>query len=285
MNKSESSSKNIFKQLYNQRWGLNIGDSDRKETPEFWNERAADFSAKAHSEKARAESEAFLSRFEWQQNESVLDVAAGPGTFAIPLARKVASITATDFSLSMLEQLKSQAATENLANIKCIHGRWLELESPGKFDTVLCLNSLGVISTDASHRPQLENTLLKLADCTGRRLILLIPHADSPLEPFLRKQLGLEEISIERRRIAILYLAMIDCGMLPSLQIIRRPFRWTFKDMDEAVETLLIKSGAEAGEASREILRKYLQNRLVKDGSERFSLAYEVAQALYIWEK
>jgi len=274
-----------FKKLYNHRWGLNYGDTDRKETPEFWNERAADFAAKAHSEKARRETEAFLDRFAWDSQEKVLDVAAGPGTFAIPVAKRVARVTATDFSQAMLDQLKLQAEKDQVKNIDLLPGRWLELDLPGSFDTVLCLNSLGVISTDAGHQPQLEKTLRKLAACTGRRMILLIPHADSPLEPEMRRALQLEEVSLERRRIAILYLAMVDCGMLPSLHIIRRPFRWTFTDESEAVETLLIKAGLEADANNRRIMQKYLQNRLVKDDSCRYSLAYEVSQALFVWEK
>jgi SAM-dependent methyltransferase len=274
-----------FKKLYNHRWGLNYGDTDRKETPEFWNERAADFAAKAHSEKARIETEEFLDRFVWNREERVLDVAAGPGTFAVPLAKRVAQVTATDFSPAMLDQLRIQADKEQVENIELLAGRWLELDLPQTFDTVLCLNSLGVISTDADHQPQLEKTLRKLAQCTGRRMIMLIPHADSPLEPEMRRALKLEEVSLERRRIAILYLAMVDCGMLPSLHIIRRPFRWTFSDESEAVETLLIKAGLEVDKDNRGIMQKYLQNRLVKDDSCRYSLAYEVSQALFVWEK
>ncbi|GEM_PF-804301 len=274
-----------FKKLYNQRWGLNYGDTDRKETPEFWNERAADFAAKAHSEKARRESEEFLQRFIWSHEETVLDVAAGPGTFAVPLARRVASVTATDFSSAMLEQLQRQAEAEKIDNIRVCHGRWLEMQLDEVFDTVLCLNSLGVISTDARHQSQLEIALKKLAQSTGKRLILLIPHADSPLEPELRGKLGLEQISLERRRIAILYFAMIDCGMLPSLNIIRRPFRWTFVSLEEAVDTLLLKAGIQNTDEKRKVMADYLQNRLVKDDFGRYSLAYEVSQALFVWEK
>ncbi|MFZ5951266.1 MAG: class I SAM-dependent methyltransferase [Candidatus Rifleibacteriota bacterium] len=281
----ENSADLEFKKLYNQRWGLNYGDTDRKETPEFWNERAADFAAKAHSEKARRESEEFLQRFTWRPDETVLDVAAGPGTFAVPLARQVASVTATDFSGAMLDQLQKQAESEKISNIRVCHGRWLEMKLDEVFDTVLCLNSLGVIATDAQHQPQLEVALKKLAQCTGKRLILLIPHADSPLEPELRGKLGLEQISLERRRIAILYLAMIDCGMLPSLNIIRRPFRWTFVNLEEAVDTLLLKAGIQNADAKRKDMTDYLQNRLVEDDSGRYSLAYEVSQALYVWEK
>ncbi|MDN5278887.1 MAG: hypothetical protein PWR01_2852 [Clostridiales bacterium] len=280
-----SGAKDPFKEFYSHRWALNYGDTDKKETPEFWNERAADFAAKAHSESARRESEQFLSRFSWSADETVLDVAAGPGTFAIPLARRVASITATDFSAEMLNELSRIAELEKLDNILTIQGRWLEIAQPALHDTVLCLNSLGVISTDAHHKSRLEDCLKKLAASCRKRLIMLIPHADSPLEPDLRKEMGLDEISMERRRVAILYYAMVDCGMLPSLHIIRRPFRWTFKDEAEAVETLLLKGGVEKNPETEAIMADYLKTRLKKEDNDRFSLAYDVSQALYVWNR
>ena len=277
--------KDPIKEFYQHRWALNFGDTAKKETPEFWDERAADFAAKAHSEDALADSEAFLDRFSWNANETVLDVGAGPGTFAIPLAKRVKKVIATDFSQAMLAQLKKAAEKQNINNIDILQGRWLELNKMEPQDTVMSLNSLGVISTDANHTSHLEATLKKLADCCRKRLLILLPHADSPLPPELRAKIGLDEISIERRRIAVLYYAMIDCGMLPSLLIIKRPFRWTFKDINEAVETLLRKSGVKETEKYHEIMEEFLQNRIKKDETGRLFLAYEISQALYVWER
>lgn len=277
--------KDPIREFYQHRWALNYGDTAKKETPEFWDERAADFAAKAHSEDALADSEAFLDRFNWNANETVLDVGAGPGTFAIPLARRVKKVTATDFSRAMLDELKNAALEQNVNNIDILPGRWLELNSLEPHDTVMSLNSLGVISTDAGHVSHLEKTLKKLADCCKKRLLVLLPHADSPLPPELRAKIGLDEISIERRRIAVLYYAMIDCGMLPSLLIIKRPFRWTFKDTDEAVETLLRKSGVKEPEKYHKIMEDFLQNRIKKDEAGRLFLTYDISQALYVWER
>ena len=272
-----------FRELYQHRWALNAGDDANKETPAFWDERAPDFSAKAHSAEARAESLEFLGRFTWNLNETVLDVAAGPGTFAIPLAKMVRHVTVTDFSTGMLEQLLKQAVLEQVSNLEVIPGRWLEITSPGVYDTVLCLNSLGVVATDSHHQPQLVAALTKLRDACSRRLIMLIPHADSPLDANMRNILGLEEVSIERRRIAILYYAMVDCGMLPSLEIIRRPFRWTFSTPEEAGETLMRKAGVRGVSAPAVKFAEYLSTRLIRDQDGRFNLVYNVSQALFTW--
>ncbi|MDD2998986.1 MAG: class I SAM-dependent methyltransferase [Candidatus Riflebacteria bacterium] len=277
-----------FREFYSHRWALNYGDTAEKETPEFWNDRSADFAAKAHSPEARAETLEFLKQFAWSNDETVLDVAAGPGTFAIPLARVVKKVTATDFSKGMIEELKKRAIAENVNNISVIEGRWLDLKLPETFSTVLCLNSLGVISTDENHESQLIEALKKLRDACSERLIMLIPHADSPLDAQLRKNIGIEEIPIERRRIAILYYAMIDCGMLPSLNIINRPFRWIFKNPLEARETLLKKAGVTDPDKAATAAPKidtYLQTAMKRDSDGRFTLAYNVSQALYTWHR
>lgn len=272
-----------FKELYEHQWALNAGDDASKETPEFWDDKAFDFAAKAHSPEARAESLEFLQRFCWKPEERVLDVAAGPGTFAIPLAGKVAHVTVTDFSAGMLDELLKQAVIEKIDNLEVIRGRWLDIDFPGVFDTVLCLNSLGVVASDASHKPQLVKALCKLRDACAKRLIVLIPHADSPLDHNMRRILGVDEVAVERRRVAVIYCAMVDCGMLPNLEIVSRPFRWTFTSLEEAAETLLRKAGVNGQSAVSGKFIDYLAGCVSRDRNGRLSLAYNASQALYTW--
>lgn len=276
---------NKIREFYQHSWSQNYGDNSDKETPEFWSSRSADFAAKVHSDDARQESLEFLKRFEWSRDETVLDVAAGPGTFAIPLAGMVKEVTATDFSQAMLDQLQLQASREGVSNIRQLPGRWLDLQLPGRYDTVLCLNSLGVISADEHRQPHLARTLQKLADACVRRLIILIPHADSPLNSEMRQILKLDSVPLERMRVGVLYFAMVDCGMLPDLHIIKRPFRWTFASLEEARETLLKKAGVKAEECNTAEFDAYLESVIQKDSAGRLNLTYQVSQALYVWTR
>lgn len=274
-----------IREFYQHSWSQNYGDTSDKETPEFWNSRAADFAAKAHSDEARQESLEFLRRFEWSRDETVLDVAAGPGTFAIPLAGMVKELAVTDFSQAMLDQLQLQASREGVSNIRQLPGRWLDLQLPGRYDTVLCLNSLGVISADEQRQPHLARTLQKLADACARRLIILIPHADSPLNSEMRQILRLDAVPLERMRVGMLYFAMVDCGMLPDLYIVKRPFRWTFTSFEEARQTLLKKAGVKAEDCKSAEFDAYLNSAIQKDASGHLTLAYQVSQALYVWTR
>jgi 2-polyprenyl-3-methyl-5-hydroxy-6-metoxy-1,4-benzoquinol methylase len=55
---------------------------------------------------------------------TVLDMACADGSLAIPLAERVKSVTAVDFSENMLEIMKSRCREKGVANVKTIHGRW-----------------------------------------------------------------------------------------------------------------------------------------------------------------
>lgn len=75
-------------------WHRNPGEEGAKESSDFWDQRAPDFAAKVHSPEARQANRQFLDRFIWDPGETVLDVGAGPGTFAVPLAERVRRVTA-----------------------------------------------------------------------------------------------------------------------------------------------------------------------------------------------
>ncbi len=275
-----------LRKFYKHRLALNYGDDSNKETPEYWDSMAEIYAKKAHSPIERQNSEDFLNRFTWEKDETILDVACGPGTFAIPLAKRGCQILATDFSAEMLHQLKLQAEKENCHSIDCIQGRWLELKLQKQFDTVLCMSGLGVISTDSNHNARLGETLDLLYKSARKRLIILIPHADSHLDDEMRNILGENDVPTERLRIAMIYYAMVDHGMLPSLQIIRRPFKWFFKNTDEACETLLKKSGIKNVSQERlELFKEYISKLLQKDDSGKLTLNYPTSQALFIIER
>lgn len=66
----------------------------------------------------------FISRMNITGDEVVLDIGCGPGTLAIPLAKKVKEVIAIDFSAQMLEQLQLYAAREGVTNIRTFHLSW-----------------------------------------------------------------------------------------------------------------------------------------------------------------
>ncbi len=269
-------------ELYSEGWSRNHKDHSTKETPEFWDERAKDFSLKSHNENHRKVVAKFLGQFDWSETQNILDIGAGPGTHSVPLAKMGKTVTALDFSKEMLKELTEVAKKEKV-KVKTIQGRWLDFDAAEKFDTVLCLNSLGVASCDENQESHLLKTLEKMKEVCLKQLIILIPHADSPLDENMRKIAQLTNLTQERKRIATLYFAMVECGMLPSLKILEKPFTWVFNHIEEGAKTLLAKAGVyDASPEVKAALIEYLTPLVETQKDGKILFTQTVKQALYI---
>jgi SAM-dependent methyltransferase len=61
-----------------------------------------------------------------RREDAWLDIGAGGGRFAVPLARRVREVVALDPSPSMRETLAAAAAEAGVANIRIVDGQWPE---------------------------------------------------------------------------------------------------------------------------------------------------------------
>ncbi len=271
--------------IYNHPWHTNDATPAEKNQRAFWNDRSGDFARKAHHPDQRRLAESLLDRFAWQPHERVLDVGAGPGTFAIPLSRRVAHVTAFDLSVSMLEELRRQASDEGNLNIDTRVGRWLsdDLGNMTGFDTVICFKALGVAALREDGRCDMGTAIDRLRDA-ARRGMVLVPHADYPADSPMRKALDLPATTFRRERIAYLYHIMIRHGLLPNLEILPRPFFWTFQTPEEGVQVLGHRLGIIKDRDRLSRLTDHLSKRLVKS-DDAFILQYPVPQALFTWER
>jgi SAM-dependent methyltransferase len=76
----------------------------------------------------------------------VLDIGAGPGTLAIPLAAKVREVTAVEPGSGMIAALRERAGKEGIKNITCIQKIWEDVDAgrdlAGPYDLVIASLSL-----------------------------------------------------------------------------------------------------------------------------------------------
>lgn len=118
-----------------------------------WDEKSSDMAASVINSPYVND---FISRMNLSGNEVVLDIGCGPGTLAIPLAKKVKEVIAIDFSAQMLEELKAYALREGITNIKTYHIGWEDDWSHlPQSDIVVASRSMEV--------PDIEAALIKMS--------------------------------------------------------------------------------------------------------------------------
>lgn len=118
---------------------------------------------------------------------TVLDIGCGPGTLAIPLARRVKTVTAVDFSTDMLKQLQQRAAIEKISTINTIQGAWeddwrqLDIKP---HDVAVASRSLSV--------DDLKEALTKLNDWAIKTVFISDRVGPGPFDPDIFEAIGRE---------------------------------------------------------------------------------------------
>lgn len=93
----------------------------RRKGPKDWDKKAPSFAVRnRHS----AFVNQVLRRIPVGPTSTILDAGAGPGTLALPLAPRVHSVTALDYSKGMLSILHNQARDRKINNITTVLGSW-----------------------------------------------------------------------------------------------------------------------------------------------------------------
>lgn len=153
-------------------------------TKKDWNERAAGF-AKRHVDSDYVRE--FIDRLSLDSGMTVLDVGAGPGSLAIPVAKQVKSVSAVDFAPQMLAILHKRALEEGLSNITTIEGSWEDdWQALGivPHDLVIASRSMGV--------DDLRGALEKLQAFARQRVIIGDRVGSGPFDPALFDAVGRE---------------------------------------------------------------------------------------------
>lgn len=210
---------------------------------------------------------------------TVLDIGSGPGTLAIPLAPKVKSVTAIDFSQGMLDTLQDIAQKENIGNIRTVQCSWeddWEKKGLQPHDIALASRSIGV--------KDLKAALCKI-NSYGRRYVFLTDRIGStPFEESAFLALG--------RPFAIgpdyIYtLNMLYClGIYPNVTILDLEQDVEYSSMDEAMKSYSWMF-QDITPDENVVLEKYLTKKIVQIKNGRVTVRRDSPPkwALIWWEK
>lgn len=241
----------------------------------FWDKRAPAF---ARHVKETDYERKFLDLMQPDPSWSVLDFGCGAGTLAVPLARRVASVTAVDFSRVMLDLLRHACREEGLGNVTTIHGSWdddWERLGIGTHDAVIASRSL------VAH--DLRDAVTKLDRAARRSVHISSLVGDGPQDRRIHEAAGRTLVS--GPDYIYLYNLLYQMGIRASVNFITHREWKVYGDLEQALEgSCWMLRDATPQELER--LREYLAVTLLPhDGGWRFPEPRVVRWALISWEK
>ena len=192
----------------------------------------------------------------------VLDIGAGPGSLSVPLAERVAHITAVEPAEGMMEILKENIETYALKNIDYVYKDWEAVDVSSDlcppYDIVFASYSLGMKDIRTSIRKMME---------VSSGYVYLYWFAGETSWDVHSQKLWHSLHGCEYRqgpKVDVLYNVLYDMGIYPNMKVF--PFEHTnsFKNLEEAVEHFKPQYSAFSQE-QEEILRSYLQEVLEEE--------------------
>ncbi|MBI5561285.1 MAG: methyltransferase domain-containing protein [Deltaproteobacteria bacterium] len=206
--------------------------------------------------------------------KTILDVGAGCGTLAIPLAREGFSVTALEPSIAMLDILKAECRKEGIRKIKAVNASWGE--APVKpHDAILCANVPELLKE--------PEAFIKGADALAKKAVFLIVNAGPDSDKFYYRELYPLLFKKEwgpRSDYLKTYAALHGMGIFANAEIISYNFDQPFDGIDEAVAFWREYLGIVTGEHDA-ALTGFLKKKLVKKG--KILLARFNKKSAVIW--
>ena len=239
-----------------------------------WTESAPQFKADPHRT-GDALVEELRSRL--RPGETLLDVGAGGGRLALPLAITCRTVTTVEPSPSMCSVLRETALEYNIANVSMIEAGWLEA-AVEPADVVLCSHVVYVIEDIGS--------FVQKMDRHARRLVLAVLFQSSPQSQIY----GLwEQVHGEkRRRLPCLpeFLPVLEqLGIRPEVTELDELPPQGFGSRQEASEMIARRIYVAPGTAAMTRLERTLESSLHEDeGVWQIEWAQPLRPCVVAWE-
>jgi SAM-dependent methyltransferase len=268
----ELSSKSID---WNSLWKQDKRANPERKGSDCWDRRASSF---ASATVADGYTEPFLNIVNAEPDWTVLDVGCGSGTLAIPLAKRVRSITAIDFSPAMIEILKARCRADGIGNIVAHVTAWEDdWSSRGIEPHDVAIASRSLLVND------LRTALEKLNSFARKRVVISAPAGPGPRDPRLFTVVGREQEA--NPDYIYTYNLLYQMGIYANVSFVVKTFRQTFASIEEAYDSVswMFEQLSSIEEAR---LHSFISEHLVRV-EERWKLDYErkVHWAVIWWDK
>ena len=245
-----------------------------------WDRRAAAYRRVTRGEKEATRLE--LEILNLQGGETVLDVGAGTGRLAVPIAMTAAHVTALDPSEGMLNVLRERMAAERLTNYSCVKMR-LEDAVIGRdiepHDLVIAAFSLGFYDLAAA---------LEKLDSAATRAVHLFWHAGEwrgPEEMALYRAVFGEEATMRKGYPDYIFPVNIlhDAGVYTNVRIYNAVWETVYDSPEEAARTWVAMHNPRMEDLSP--VRDYFARVLYRDEAGKYVETTRRPTAAVWWEK
>lgn len=223
-----------------------------------WDKKASSFAGR---NKSNSYVDHFISHLPLQAKLTVLDIGCGPGTLAIPIAQKVSSVTALDFSSGMLTTLKQLAVEADVTNITTVQAAWEDdwhERNVSSHDIAIASRSMSV--------HDLEMAINKINSFANKYVFLSDRIGSTPFEVGAFEALG-REFSPGPDYIYTLN-TLYSMGIYPNVSVISLEQDSTFSSFDEAVASFKWMFNNLSPEEEI-LLNKFVEKRIIERTAER----------------
>ena len=244
---------------------------------------AKDWDEKAPSFSSRNQSSPFVSQvldlIPLTASSTVLDIGCGPGTLAMPIASRVKSVTAVDYSSGMLSTLTDLASQAGTRNIRTVQASWeddWQSHGIGQHDITLASRSLAVAD--------LRDALQRLDRYASSLVFIVDRISPSPFDPEAFAAVG-RTFDGGPDYIYVLN-TLYTMGIHASVRIISLDREILFADLDDAMRSYgwMIKNMSASEESA---LRRHLKTkcRPADDGRIIIERGFTPQWACIWWSK
>ena len=198
-----------------------------------------------------------------ERGSRVLDIGAGPGTLAVPLAGVAAHVTAVEPATGMAEVMAEYAAESGVSNLTIVRKRWEDVDPAvdleGRYDVVIASYSLGM--------PDIQAAIEKMCEASSRWVYVFWfagatawEQAMVDLWPKLHGR-GFRF----GPKADVLFNVLYSKGIYPNVETIRGEHVRRFVDLDVAVDEFREQYRI-TSPAQEEVLREYFSGVLSTNG-------------------
>ncbi|GMO52582.1 MAG: class I SAM-dependent methyltransferase [Termitinemataceae bacterium] len=206
----------------------------------------------------------------------VLDIGAGPGNIAIPVAKIASHLTAVEPAHGMAEVLTEQIAIENIRNILLINKKWDDIDIDDlipPYDLTFASFSLGMIDLQASIEKMMEVTL---------GTIIIFWHAG--IQSWAQEAMEIwpllhNEPFYPVPESNIIFNLLYSMGIYPDVKVLRHKRKVVYDTFEKALQTYAARYDAKEPEQIC-ILEDYLQKKLYHNGKKRLLFNTNVSMRL-----